>query len=229
MTALAVVVPVHDEEELLAGCLESLAVAVAAAEGVGARVEVVLALDACTDRSSAIAAEFEVTTVAVTAARVGAARRAGVAEALRLLDSVDLADVWIANTDADSAVPVNWLTHQLALMRAGSDIVLGTVRPDFADLAPAHVAYWRATHHRGRPAGNTHGANLGVRGSVYRAAGGFTDVPEHEDVRLVETARALGAIVTASDAAEVTTSGRVEGRTPGGYAAFVRATAAQFA
>ncbi|MEI3865850.1 glycosyltransferase [Microbacterium sp. CCNWLW134] len=229
MTAVAVVVPVHDEEELLAGCLESLAVAVAAAEGVGARVEVVLVLDACTDRSSAIAAEFEVTTVAVTAARVGAARRAGVAEALRLLDSVDLADVWIANTDADSAVPVNWLTHQLALMRAGSDIVLGTVRPDFADLAPAHVAYWRATHHRGRPAGNTHGANLGVRGSVYRAAGGFTDVPEHEDVRLVETARALGAIVTASDAAEVTTSGRVEGRTPGGYAAFVRATAAQFA
>ncbi|TQK18796.1 glycosyl transferase family 2 [Microbacterium sp. SLBN-154] len=229
MTAVAVVVPVHDEEELLAGCLASLAVAVAAAEVVGVRVEVVLVLDDCTDRSSAIAAEYEVTTVAVRAARVGAARRAGVAEALRRLEPVDLADVWIANTDADSAVPVNWLTHQLALMRAGSDVVLGTVRPDFADLAPAHVAYWRATHHRGRPAGNTHGANLGVRGSVYRAAGGFTEVPEHEDVRLVEAARALGAIVTASDVAEVTTSGRVEGRTPGGYAAFVRATAAQFA
>ncbi|WJL97341.1 glycosyltransferase [Microbacterium sp. ET2] len=226
---MAVVVPVHDEQELLARCLTSLTAAVGAAERAGVRVEVVTVLDACTDRSAAIADGFDVTVVEVSAARVGAARRAGVAEALRLLDPVDLGDVWIANTDADSAVPANWLTHQLTLMRAGSDVVLGTVRPDFADLAPAHAAYWRATHHRGRPPGNTHGANLGVRGSVYRAAGGFTEVPEHEDVRLVEAARALGAVVTASDVAEVLTSGRVEGRTPGGYAAFVRATAAQFA
>ncbi|NYF15653.1 glycosyltransferase involved in cell wall biosynthesis [Microbacterium sp. AK009] len=229
MTAVAVVVPVHDEEELLARCLASLTVAQEAAARAGARVEVVAVLDACTDRSAAIAAEFDVTLVEVSAARVGTARRAGVSAALRRLDPADLAQVWIANTDADSVVPANWLTHQLTLMRAGSDLMLGTVRPDFADLAPAHVAYWRATHHRGRPPGNTHGANLGVRGSVYRAAGGFTEVPEHEDVRLVEAARALGAIITPSDVAEVMTSGRFEGRTPGGYAAFVRATAAQFA
>ncbi|WP_248242776.1 glycosyltransferase [Microbacterium kunmingense] len=229
MTAVAVVVPVHDEEELLPGCLASIAAAREVAERAGVRVEAVAVLDACTDRSAAIARDFGVPTIEVAAARVGAARRAGVVEALRRLRALDPAEVWIANTDADSVVPANWLSHQVTLMRAGSDVVLGTVRPDFADLAPAHVAYWRATHHRGRPNGNTHGANLGVRASVYLAAGGFTEVPEHEDVRLVQAARALGAAITASDAAEVVTSGRYEGRTPGGYAAFVRATAAQFA
>ncbi|WP_322409786.1 glycosyltransferase [Microbacterium invictum] len=232
MTAVAVIVPVHDEEDLLPACLSSLADAVEAASCAGVRVEVVVVLDACTDRSAAIAAEFDVVTVELSVTQVGAARRAGVVEALRRLDALDAldpVDVWIANTDADSVVPANWLTHQVALMRAGADVVLGTVRPDFADLAPAHVAHWLSTHHRGRPPGNTHGANLGVRASVYGAAGGFSETPEHEDVRLVDAARALGAVVVASDGAEVMTSGRFEGRTPGGYAAFVRATAQQLA
>ncbi|MDQ1124328.1 glycosyl transferase [Microbacterium trichothecenolyticum] len=122
---------------------------------------------------------------------------------------------------ADSAVPLDWITHQLDLMDAGIDLVLGTVRPDFADLSVRHVAYWRATHHRGRPAGNVHGANLGVRASTYAAAGGIPDLAEHEDVALVRAVRALGARERVSDAHEVETSGRLAGRTPAGYAAFL--------
>ena len=134
------------------------------------------------------------------------------------------ADVWVCTTDGDSAVPVGWLSHQLDLRALGADVVLGTVRPDFADLTPEHVAYWLETHPPGRPAGNVHGANLGLRGDVYFAAGEFGNLEQHEDVELVNAARSLGASVVATDANEVVTSGRFWGRTPGGYAAFVRAT-----
>jgi hypothetical protein len=124
-------------------------------------------------------------------------------------------------TDADTVVPADWITHQLDLADAGVDVVLGTVRPDFADLSARHVAYWRATHHRGRPPGNVHGANLGVRASTYAEAGGIPDLSAHEDVALVRAARAIGARERASDVHEVETSGRLVGRTPAGYAAFL--------
>jgi hypothetical protein len=41
-------------------------------------------------------------------------------------------------------------------------------------------------------------------------------------VQLVDACRRLGATVVASDAAEVLTSGRFAGRTPGGYAGYLR-------
>lgn len=142
---------------------------------------------------------------------------------LELAAGVSPRDTWLAQTDADSAVPSDWLTCQLALMRSGVDVMLGTVRPDFRDLSARHARYWLRTHPRGRPAGNVHGANLGIRASTYVESGGFPDVEEHEDVLLVRAARERGARVRTTDACEVLTSGRFTGRTPGGYAAFVRA------
>ncbi|WP_418276584.1 hypothetical protein ACNHYB_01350 [Isoptericola jiangsuensis] len=67
-----------------------------------------------------------------------------------------------------------------------------------------------------------HGANLGIRASVYRAAGGFAPIPEHEDVAIVAAARTLGARIVPDAAAEVLTSARLVGRTPGGYARHLR-------
>lgn len=222
--AVAIVVPVHNEAELLDGCLAALTAAIehTRRRHPGVRISTVVVLDACTDASVRIARSWPVRTIEIDARNVGTARRLGVAAALAELGSSD--DVWIGTTDGDSVVPVTWLSHQLGLRAAGADVVLGTVRPDFSDLTLDHAEHWLQTHPRGRPAGNVHGANLGMRADVYVAAGEFPDLDEHEDVALVRAARSLGARVVATDENEVVTSGRFQGRTPGGYAAFVRAT-----
>lgn len=223
MRAVAVVIPAHDEEALIGRCLSSVvrAVAVAREREPDLHTIVVVVLDACGDSTPAQVRRWPVEVVTITARNVGAARRAGVAHALEDA-GVALSDTWIAMTDADTVVPSNWITHQLDLGEAGIDLVLGTVRPDFADLSARHIAHWRATHHRGRPAGNVHGANLGIRASTYVEAGGMPDLVVHEDVALVRGARAIGAREHASDVHEVETSGRFTGRAPGGYAAFLR-------
>ena len=59
--------------------------------------------------------------------------------------------------------------------------------------------------------------------ALYERAGGFAAVAEHEDVRLAEAVRALGEDrVLATDRVRVHTSSRLEGRTPGGFAGFLR-------
>lgn len=227
--AMIVVVPVRDEEALLDRCLSAVEVAVRACR-LPSVVRVVL--DGCTDDSASIAARHPFPVIHVEANAVGVARRAGVESALAALrvdGGVDADRIWIAGTDADSQVPPNWLRVQQELADAGADVVLGTVRPDFADLSPRHREHWLSTHPPGRPAGNTYGANLGVRASVYLAAGGFPAAPLNEDVELVDACRRLGAATVASDAAEVLTSGRSVGRAPGGYAASVRGVARRLA
>jgi glycosyltransferase involved in cell wall biosynthesis len=226
ITAMAVVIPVHNERALLARCLAALERAVSESP-LPCAVRVVL--DACTDGSAEIAAQFPFPMVRIQANAVGAARRAGVDSALEGLGAWPADRVWIANTDADSAVPARWLSTQRDLADRGADVVLGTVRPDFDDLSEAHRRHWLRSHTRGAPAGNTHGANLGVRASAYLAAGGFPHLVSDEDVQLVEACKRNGAVVVASDRAEVLTSGRTVGRAPGGYADFVRMTAAGFA
>ena len=226
IAAVAVVVPVHNEAELLHDCLAALSATLAHTGRTHPHVRVcaVVVLDACTDASEEIARLFGVRTLRIDARNVGTARRVGVSDALAALGDVPSSAIWISTTDGDSTVPEPWLSHQLELHAAGADVVLGTVRPDFADLTAEHAAHWVETHPRGRPAGNVHGANLGLRAHTYSAAGGFADLDQHEDVALVRAARDLGARVVATDENEVITSGRFWGRTPGGYAAFVRAT-----
>jgi hypothetical protein len=150
-------------------------------------------------------------------ASVGAARRIGVAAALAA--SAARSDrLWIANTDADSIVPAHWLTGQAAIARRGPELMLGTVTPEFADLSAEQQDAWRAR----RTVGEVHGANLGIRADRYLAVGGFAPLAEHEDVDLVARCVAAGVAPLATDSCDVTTSGRQVGRTPGGYARFLR-------
>jgi glycosyltransferase involved in cell wall biosynthesis len=224
--AVAVVVPIRDEVELLEDCLRGLRATMRDLTVVepDLPVHVVLVLDSCTDGSSriALASGFAVTEIA--AGSVGVARGHGVATALARWPEYDRAGVWVANTDADSVVPDGWLRHHVERARAGVDVLVGTVRPRASDLSPSQMIAWRARRTPGRPNGHVHGANLGIRASSLIAAGGFAPVPEHEDVVLVDRAVGLGAVVEASDAAEVLTSGRLVGRTPGGYARHLRDT-----
>ncbi len=214
MTAVAVVIPARDEAELIGRCLRSVLMA----RRLGAPdAAVIVVADGCLDNTVQIARSFNnIVVLEIESSNVGAARAAGAAFAL------DRGADWLANTDADSVVPPNWLHVQRQLAAAGRDLIIGTVRPDFRDLDLAQRAAWEHTHERGRPNGHVHGANLGVRSNLYRTVGGYRALPEHEDNDLVDRLMRAGAVLEATDANEVVTSGRKVGRTPGGYARFLR-------
>jgi glycosyltransferase involved in cell wall biosynthesis len=218
---VVVVVPARNEGALLGRCLHSVAAAVRELEArPGPRARVVVVLDACDDDSETVARGFDVDVHPITARSVGAARAVGVAHALAGVPG-DRGRTWIASTDADSQVPPHWLTDQVGHADAGADVVVGTVRPDPDDLSPGALDVWSATRVVGRPNGHVHGANLGVRADVYERVGGFSLQPEHEDVDLVRRIDVHGARIVACDRADVLTSGRTAGRTPGGYAGYL--------
>jgi len=222
LSAMAVIIPAHNEEHLLTACLAAVDLAVFAARDSKRQVEVWVALDSCDDKSAEIAHAAGVKAVTVDARNVGIARQAAASSALQHFAELSPEQVWLAHTDADSVVPPNWLTHQAALARKGADVVVGTVRPDFRDLSEQQTEAWWHTHMPGVANGHVHGANLGTRASAFLTAGGFQPVPLHEDVYLVEAARRAGARIEASDAAWVQTSGRQVGRAPGGYADYLK-------
>ena len=76
---VGVVVPAHNEVELLPACLEALAVAAAA---VDVAVDVLVVLDSCTDGSAQV--RGRTTATSVQARNVGVARRAGFARVSEL-------------------------------------------------------------------------------------------------------------------------------------------------
>jgi glycosyltransferase involved in cell wall biosynthesis len=203
---VAVVIPARDEAALIGRCLQSIG-----------NQQVIVVADRCHDDTAAIARDLGAEVIEIDEANVGLARAIGCDAALRDPD-VD----WLACTDADSVVPANWIEQQLELASFGADAVVATVRPDFADLSPLQTRAWLATHQRGAANGHVHGANLGLRASAYLAVGGFAPVSEHEDNDLVARLAAAGFTVTPTAAIEVITSGRTFGRTPGGYARYLR-------
>ncbi|MBX0300719.1 glycosyltransferase [Cryobacterium sp. 1639] len=221
---LIVVVPARNEESRLPRCLAALADAVqAVTEEFGAdapTISVVVVLDLCTDASAAVVAGWpQFQALEVTAGSVGSARRAGVA--LLLPPSAGAAaNTWVATTDADSAVPRRWLAVQLALAGAGTELVLGTVLPD-EELPEQERARWHGVHTLvdGHP--HVHGANLGVRADRYLQAGGFSDVDSDEDVLLVTELRRLEARECRTALIPVLTSGRLQGRVPGGFGGYL--------
>jgi glycosyltransferase involved in cell wall biosynthesis len=225
LDSVLVVVPVHDEERLLPACLAALRRASDQLSDLrpDLDVHVAVVLDGCTDASQDIAATSGFVLVETPPLGVGAARHTGVmALSGASVRTRRTEAIWLACTDADSEVPENWLVRQVALADAGADVVVGTVRPHLADLSADRAAAWRARHVPGAANGHVHGANLGVRLSAYHAAGGFPAVAEHEDVSLVDALRDVGAHVVADAGAEVLTSARLVGRTPGGYARHLR-------
>lgn len=122
---LLVVVPARDEEQVIAGCLTSLAESV---EEVELPVVVMVVLHRCADGTVDRVDEVVRTRPGVHwvvedsgAKTRGGARAEGVGagrhnEAMVLLDP---ATVWLASTDADSRVPPTWLGAQVELADRG--------------------------------------------------------------------------------------------------------------
>lgn len=239
---VAVVIPVHNEEEHLKQALDAVGSAAdrLQQECPGVDVRVVVVLDSCTDRSPSLAAaaaeadqRFRILTVSFRS--VGKSRQAGVSAVLEDIRGSfrecaaapgdSLQRVWLANTDADSSVPGHWLVRQLELAGNGRDVVLGTVEPDPRGLHHELLARWLARHVHREDHPHIYGANLGVRASSYLAAGGFPGVDFDEDRALVDLLRSTGADIIATDTTRVLTSGRTAGRAPKGFAAYLVALA----
>ena len=216
--AVLVVVPARDEQLLLGACLDAVAVA---AGRVRVPVMTLVVLDRCTDGTESVLPGRDVVSIRTAVGCVGGARAAGVREGLRRLATTPAERVWIANTDADSVVPGEWLTHHLDQADGGADLLLGTV--DVAGAPAGLVSAWLQDYTSADGHPHVHGTNLGVRGSAYLRAGGFDSVAVHEDVRL---AAAVGtdaaAVILRTAAAPVATSGRLVARAPGGFAAYLR-------
>ncbi|MGU3409940.1 glycosyltransferase [Microbacterium sp. M1A1_1b] len=226
MTArIDVVVPAHDEQDRIGACLAALEVAVGRLHGErpGVEVGVTVVLDGCSDDTAGLVARHRVQVLETPHVGVGRARSLGTAQALASAPG-GLHAVWLAHTDADSRVDPGWLVQQADALSDGLHLLVGAVVPDPDDLTADVLDRWRLAHPPGAALGHVHGANLGIRADAYVAVGGFDPVREHEDVRLVERARALGLQVRATTELPVVTSGRFDGRTPGGYAEHLRRT-----
>lgn len=215
--AVGVIVPAHDEEDRLPSCLARLRRAARAAGGMP--VHLVVVADACRDQTAEAARRGGAAVVTIDARCVGAARAAGVQEALRRAGLADPAEVWLATTDADTHVPPSWLRQQLWCASQGCDAVAGTVRvADWSGHRAAVRALYRRRYGSGRgPHRHVHGANLGFRASAYLEAGGFPSLPTGEDQAFVAALTEGGRRVLFTRALTVTTSARRDARAPYGF------------
>ena len=225
---VAVIVPAADEQDRIAACLAAIDDArlrLLVSELPVARVDVFVVLDGCRDDTPAIVARFatadHVHVITSAARRVGAARRLGALAAMATDTRTER--LWLANTDADSTVPPDWLIGMVRAANAGAQVVLGTVLPG-AELSPLLRAAWLASHrlHEGHP--HVHGANLGIRADTYLELGGWSgDLACDEDVDLANRAATVAEIgILRTATIPVLTSARTAGRAPQGFSSYIR-------
>ncbi|MHC1652220.1 glycosyltransferase [Stenotrophomonas maltophilia] len=212
---IGVLIPAHNEADSIVRCLQSVWVAAQHPGLGGEAVEVVVALDACSDATGAICRQLRVGWVQLDARSVGVARAAAAAELL------ERGARWLASTDADCEVPPEWLAAQV---QGRCDAFCGLV--DIATTCPGERRLRRIFHARqqwGDDHGRIHGANLGVSAHSYRAAGGFAPLNCSEDVALVRALQCRGAAVRWARDPVVMTSARLQGRATGGFSAYLAA------
>ncbi len=210
---IGVCIPAHDEATDIGACLAS--VKEAARHVTNEPVRIVVVADACSDDTAAIARFAGCEVLSLDLRCVGAARAAG-AEYL-----LGLGARWMCCTDADTRVPPQWITVQLA---CGSDAVCGTIGVDDWREHPAHVAQAFYSHYQDRDGHrHVHGANFGISAASYRLAGGFLSLAAHEDVRLVETLVSQQASIAWVRDPHVLTSARRLARAPEGFAHWLSA------
>jgi Glycosyl transferase family 2 len=212
------------------------------------QVRVVLFANNCTDRSASLARNLggglslDVRVVEArlppAIAHAGSARRAAMDLAETWLVEAGESDGVILTTDADSQVAPNWIADNLAAFAAGAEAVLGRI-----DLDEEGDQLPEALHRRGAledtyeklltelswlldplehdpwPHHATiSGASLGVTRAAYCRVGRLPRVPLGEDKALVGLLSRHDVRIRHCPTAHVMTSGRTDGRAPGGVA-----------
>jgi cellulose synthase/poly-beta-1,6-N-acetylglucosamine synthase-like glycosyltransferase len=222
---VGVVVPAQNEQSTIEKCIHTILVALERANVREAWV--VIVADDCTDETVALARRalgHRGEVVEVQARSAGAARRVGAARVLRHFEAVDSSRIWLANTDADTHVPDDWIAVQLSLANAGVAGVAGIVRLDTGGDPAAHEIHH--ANYELSPMGthtHVHGANLSLRADAYLDVGGWSNLPLAEDHCLWRRLRLRGWRVSSPVASVVITSPRLEGRAQGGFADSLKA------
>jgi glycosyltransferase involved in cell wall biosynthesis len=223
--AVGVVIPAHNEEELLPSCLAALRMAIRVIAPVP--VHLIVVADACDDRTAEAARAGGATVLEIRARSVGAARDAGMAEVLSRTRQLSPESVWLATTDADTLVPPSWLSRQFQYAELGWEAVVGTVTvtdwaghpPEVPPLFLERYGGADGTHP------HVHGANLGFSASAYQAAGGFGPGVTAEDHALVRALTAAGSRILRTTTVSVVTSARRCARAPLGFSHLLSALA----
>lgn len=179
--AVGVVIPVHNEEELLDAALTSLERAFAELSGWGLHLRVVIVLDSCVDESARVAKHWihqilrrqpslKATIVTTSRRNVGLARQLGCSSLLERWADVDRSRIWLATTDADSRVPQSWLRSQVIDHEAGVDVWCGRVSViEWSNYLVETTTIWQSAY-EAEPC-PVHGTNLGFNAKMYCAAG----------------------------------------------------------
>ena len=172
-------------------------------------------------------------------ANAGWARREAMEAAAAWLEASGTFDGVILTTDADSRVAADWVARNQAAIAAGVDAVAGRIALDETDAARLPAAL----HARGALEGayealltelearidpvrhdpwprhwTTSGATLAVRLATYRQVGGMPPLAVGEDKAFVSSLLSSDARVRHDPDIAVVTSGRLDGRAPGGAA-----------
>lgn len=224
ISALAAIVPAHNEQDLLPDCLAALEHAASHPAVAGLRILILVVADQCTDHTAAVAYRAGAHVALTEARNVGVARSVGAARAVEILEREGIPDrrTWLAYTDADSTVPPDWFARHLAYAAQGWSAVLGTVRvSDWSARSPHVARLFHELEARVPDDYRVHGANLGVRADVYRQAGGFPALPVGEDHALTTSLRRLGFRVKLAEDMTVDTSARVSDRIAGGFSDYL--------
>jgi len=224
--SVAVIVPARNEGNSIVCCVESIIGSAAYRPLRGFWIVVVA--DSCNDNTVQQARDTlgcfgEVVTCSVRSA--GMARRLGVAAALSHFSDIDPNQLWLANTDADTFVPREWLANHLRFADDGIAAVAGIVKIDAVpghsdELARAIMSDYAIASDGSHT--HVHGANLGVRADAYLDAGGWSHLAVSEDHCLWRRLGLRGWAMAASAHSIVVTSGRLQGQARGGFADLLR-------
>ncbi|CAN6960593.1 MULTISPECIES: glycosyltransferase [Psychrobacter] len=213
---IGIVIPAHNEAMTIAKCLASVQSAIDQLPSTIKAYPLVV-LDSCTDDTQKLVKATGVDYLCCNYHCVGQVRDIGIRYA------IENGATWLACTDADSVVPMDWLVQQIEhIIYQPTDMICGVVDIDsWAHLTPQtredYIAHYQdRMGHR-----HIHGANLSFNSEAYLAVDGFTHLPCHEDVDLVKKFEDQGYAITWSNRVRVLTSSRLKARATEGFAVFL--------
>ena len=213
---IGIVIPAHNEAMTIAKCLASVQSAIKQLPSTIKAYPLVV-LDSCIDETQKIVKAAGIDYLCCDYQCVGQVRDIGIRHAIAN------GATWLACTDADSVVAVDWLVQQIEhISHQSTDVICGVVDVDsWAHLTLQTRARYIDHYHDKMGHPHIHGANLSFSSDAYLAVGGFAHIPCHEDVDLVGKFEAQSYAITWSNRVRITTSSRLQARASKGFAAFL--------